>query len=63
MFITRNENQKISVTMDLFPDAQSFKLEQNNHSGIGSVLTLIVHTRVNGLDGTFKTEISGVENW
>jgi hypothetical protein len=24
---------------------------------------LIVHTTINGLDGEFKTEISGVENW
>ena len=63
MFITREEIQKISETMELFPEAQSFKLEQSSHSGIGSVMTLIVHTRVNGLDGTFKTEISGVENW
>ena len=63
MFITREEVQKISETMEKFPEAQSFKLEQTNHSGIGCVTTLIVHTRVNGLDGTFRTEISGVENW
>jgi hypothetical protein len=63
MFITREDVQKISETMDLFPEAQSFKLEQSNHSGIGNVLTLIVHTKVNGLDGTFNTEISGIENW
>lgn len=63
MFITRNEIQKISETMDLFPDATAFELLQDSSSGIGSVTELIVHTRVNGLDGTFKTEISGVENW
>lgn len=63
MFITREEVQKISETMEKFPEAQSFKLEQSTHSGIGSVTTLIVHTKVNGLDGTFRTEISGVENW
>ena len=63
MFITREEVQKISETMEKFPEAQSFKLEQSAHSGIGSVLTLVVHTKVNGLDGVFKTEISGAENW
>lgn len=63
MFITREEVQKISEIMEQFPESQSFKLEQTNHSGIGSVLTLIVHTKVNGLDGTFRTEISGVEGW
>jgi hypothetical protein len=49
--------------MDKFPDAKSFELLQDNTSGIGSVTNLIVHTTVNGLDGEFKTEISGIENW
>ncbi len=49
--------------MDKFPEATSFELLQDQHSGIGSVTSLIVHTKINGLDGEFKTEISGVENW
>lgn len=49
--------------MDQFPEATSFELIQDNHSGIGSVTSLIVYTTINGLDGQFKTEISGVENW
>ena len=49
--------------MDKFPEATSFELLQDNSSGIGSVTSLIVHTKINGLDGEFKTEISGVENW
>ena len=49
--------------MDKFPDATSVELLQDNSSGIGSVTELIVRTTVNGLDGEFKTEISGVENW
>ena len=48
--------------MDKFPEATSFELIQDNMS-IGSVTSLIVHAKVNGLDGQFKTEISGVENW
>ena len=63
MYLCREEVVKILATMDKFPEAKSFKLLQDNSSGIGSVTELIVHTTVNGLDGEFKTEISGVENW
>lgn len=63
MYITREEIQKILETMDKFPEAQSFKLEETGHSGIGSITNLIVHTKVNGLNGTFTVEISGVEDW
>ena len=63
MYLSREEAQKILDTMDQFPEAKSFELLQDNTSGIGSVTSLIVHTTVNGLNGEFKTEISGVENW
>jgi hypothetical protein len=63
MYLCREEVQKILEVMDKFPDSVSFELLQDNSSGIGSVTNLIVHTQVNGLDGEFKTEISGVENW
>lgn len=63
MYLCRDEVQKILNTMDKFPEATSFELLQDNSSGIGSVITLTVHTTVNGLSGEFKTEISGVENW
>lgn len=63
MYLCREEVVKILNTMDQFPDAKSFELLQDNSSGIGSVTSLIVHTTVNGLDGEFKTEISGIENW
>ena len=63
MYLCREEVVKILDTMDKFPEARSFELLQDNTSGIGSVTSLIVHTTVNGLNGEFKTEISGVENW
>jgi hypothetical protein len=63
MYLCREEVVKILDTMDKFPEATSFELLQDNGSGIGSVTSLIVHTKINGLDGEFKTEISGVENW
>ena len=63
MYLCREEVTKILETMEKFPDAESFELLQDNSSGIGSVTSLIVRTNVNGLDGEFKTEISGIENW
>ena len=63
MYLCREEVVKILETMDKFPEATSFELLQDGHSGIGSITSLIVHTKINGLDREFKTEISGVENW
>ena len=63
MYLCKDEVVKILAIMDKFPEATSFELLQDSHSGIGSVTNLIVHTTVNGLDGEFKTEISGMENW
>jgi hypothetical protein len=63
MYLSREEVSKILETMDKFPETDSFELIQDNHSGIGSITLLIVHTKVNGLDGEFKVEISGIENW
>ena len=63
MYLCREEVVKILDTMDKFPEARSFEVLQDNSSGIGSVTSLVVRTTVNGLDGEFKTEISGIENW
>jgi hypothetical protein len=63
MYLCKDEVVKILEIMDKFPEATSFKLLQDNSSGIGSVTSLVVDTKVNGLDGEFKVEISGVENW
>jgi hypothetical protein len=63
MYLCRDEVVKILEAMDKFPEATSFELLQDSHSGIGSVTSLTVQTVVNGLDGEFKVEISGVETW
>jgi len=63
MYLCREEVQKILDTMDKFPEAASFELIQDNIGAVGSVTSLIVYVKINGLDGEFKTEISGVENW
>ena len=63
MYIHKQDVEKILEVMNKFPDARSFALEQDSSSGIGSITTLTVRTQVNGFDGEFKTEISGVDNW
>ena len=63
MYINKQDIEKILEVMNKFPDAESFALAQESSSGIGSVTTLTVRTRVNELDGEFSVEISGEENW
>jgi len=63
MNIHKRDVEKILEVMNKFPDAESFALAQESSSGIGSVTTLTVRTQVNGFDGDFTIEISGVENW
>jgi hypothetical protein len=63
MYISIEDVEKILEIMKKFPDATSFKLVQDGHSGIGSITSIIVCTEINGLDGEFKIEISGVESW
>lgn len=62
MYILPEEVEKILEIMKKFPDA-TFKLVEEGGSGIGTITSLIVYTEVNGLDGEFKIEISGVESW
>lgn len=63
MYITRAEIEKILEVMNKFPNAKNFMLEQDNSSGIGAITSLTVFTDINGYEGEFKIEISGVENW
>jgi len=63
MYITKQDVEKILDVMNKFPEAQSFKLEETGHSGIGSTTNLIVHTKVNDINGEFTVEISGVADW
>lgn len=63
MYLCKEEVEKILEIMNKFPDAKNFYLEQDSSSGIGAVTSLTVFTEVNGYDGEFKIEISGVENW
>lgn len=63
MYITRKEVEKILTVMDEFPDANSYKLEETGHSGIGSILNLTMEMKINERDAHVIVEIAGVENW
>ena len=63
MYINRTEVEKILAVMDEFPDAKWYKLEADNSSGIGSILTLTMDMDINGRNAKVTVEISGVESW
>lgn len=63
MYITKEEIEKILSVMEEFPDSKSYKLEADNSSGIGSILTLTMDMIINGRDAKVKVDISGVEMW
>jgi len=63
MYIRKAEVEKILEILNSFPEADGFRLDQDNSSGIGSVVSITISTQVNGHHGEFKIEISGVENW
>jgi len=63
MHLSKEEVLKILEVMEKFPEAGCFELKQDSDSGIGSITTLTVFTEVNGIEGKFTIEISGIENW
>lgn len=63
MYLHKNDLKLISEIVSEFPDVDTFKLESDSSSGIGSVLKLIVSTKIMDRDADVTFEISGVENW
>jgi hypothetical protein len=63
MYLHKEDLKLINEIVAEFPEVETFKLESDNSSGIGSVLKLIVTTKVMGRDADITFEISGVENW
>ncbi len=63
MYITKQEVEKILAVMTEFDDARSYKLEADNASGIGSILTLTMDMTINDRPAKVKVDISGVETW
>jgi hypothetical protein len=63
IILNRNDISKIQQLLEKFPDTDFFSLVQESGSGIGSVLTMSFDYSVDGIRGTFTTEINGVEDW
>ncbi len=63
MYITKKEVEKILAIMTEFDDARSYRLEADNTSGIGSILTLEMDSDINDRPAMVKVEIAGVEDW
>jgi len=63
MYIKIDEVKKILNVMEEFPDARSYRLEADNSSGIGSILTLTMDMDINNRPAKVKVDIAGVEDW
>ena len=63
MYLHKEDLKLINEIVAEFPEVETFKLESDSSSGIGSVLKLIVTTKVMGRNADITFEISGVENW
>lgn len=63
MYLHPDDVKLISEIMAEFPDAESFRLDSDSSSGIGTTLTLTVTTKINNRRAEVAFEISGVENW
>jgi hypothetical protein len=59
----RSDIEKISNILAKFPDVEAFELTQETSSGIGSVTYVTFAQNINGHNGSFEIEVSGVENW
>ena len=63
MYLNRKDIEKINSVLDQFPDLDRFELNEENGSGIGSIVTMTFSQEINGIIGAFTVEIAGVENW
>lgn len=63
MYIQKKDIEKILEIMNKFPKETTYCLESDSSSGIGSTMTLTLKTTIEGLEGQFTVEISGVEDW
>lgn len=63
MYITKQDVEKILAVMNEFDNATWYKLEADNSSGIGSVLSLTMEMVLKDRPAIVKVDIAGVENW
>ena len=63
MYLNRKDVEKINSVLDQFPGLDRFELNEENSSGIGSIVTMTFSQEVNGIIGAFTIEVAGVEQW
>jgi hypothetical protein len=63
MILTKHDIEKIKQILDKFPDVEMFELDQENGSGIGSIVYMTFAHEINGLQVSVNVEVSGVEDW
>jgi len=63
MYLNRKDVEKINSVLDQFPDLDRFELNEENSSGIGSIISMTFSREINGIIGAFTIEIAGVEQW
>ena len=63
IYLHRDDLIKMLETMRKFPDIETFVLEQDSSSGIGSITTMLIDVKINDVAGQLKVEISGQEKW
>lgn len=63
MFLYKKDIEKIQSVLEKFLNVETFELDQEGENGIGTFTTMTFDQEVNGVKGSFKIEISGVEDW
>lgn len=63
MFLHKKDLKLISEIVAEFPEVETFRLDHDSSSGIGSILKLTLTTKVIGKDADITFEIAGVEDW
>jgi len=58
-----DEIDKLKEILQKFPEATMVTLTRDTGSGIGYTLTAAVPFSQDDLNGTFTTEITGVDSW
>lgn len=63
MYLHREDIKLIQDILNEMPSVQTFRLESDNSSGIGSNLFMIVQSEMFGKKVDVTFEISGVDKW
>lgn len=63
MYLNRKDLENIQNVLAKFSSVEHFELRQESGSGIGTVTEMLFTMEVNGYQGQFCIEISGVEDW